>query len=131
MNPSDIERFCLTAMSPGNMLAKHIESMHNLLISNKSFLIITYENLTNDPINTLNKVLKYLNIKHKIKKLKINQLNINGVSYNDSVIGKPIHKIKTNNIIKSTIDINKYLPKIIIDKYADINRALDKLIKKQ
>lgn len=130
MKPSNIEHFCSAAMSPGNMLAKHIESMHNLLISNKSFLIITYENLTNDPIATLNKVLKYLNIKYKIKKLEINQLNINGVSYDDSVIGKPIHKIKTNNIIKSTINIKKYLPTKIIDRYAELDKALDKLIKK-
>jgi hypothetical protein len=131
MNPENVENFCLTTMSPGNMLAKHIESMHNLLISNKLFLIISYENLTINPVNTLNTVLKYLNIKHKIKKLKINQLNINGVTYDDTVIGKPIHKIQINNIIKSTIDINKYLPKKIIDKYINIDRALDKLIKKQ
>ena len=71
------------------------------------------------------------NIKYKIKKLEINQLNINGVSYDDSVIGKPIHKIKTNNIIKSTINIKKYLPTKIIDRYTELDKALDKLIKKQ
>ena len=74
-----------------------------------------------DTESTLNKVYTFLNIpkyKHQFTNLK--QVNINGVKYDDSVVGTNLHKIRTGRISLSKTKVKNILSKKIIKKYSDV-----------
>ena len=80
--------------------------------------IIHYEKLIKDPEKIINSLLKYLKIKETFKlKNKLKQFDLNGCSYNDSMLEGPLHIIKTDNIEKTEYEIKDYVPKSIIKKY--------------
>ena len=74
---------------------------------------------------TLEKIYKYLKIplfKHKLTNLK--QININGVEYDDSVLGQDLHKIKTKKKKYVEHNLKKILGKKIMDKYANVQISI-------
>jgi len=80
-----------------------------------NYLVIDYNDLVNDPKNTLNSIYEYLEIKkynHNFKNIK--QLK----GYQDSLFGHNLHKINTKEIKKEDYIIN--LDQEIIEKYKDL-----------
>ena len=80
-----------------------------------NYLVIEYNDLVNDPKNTLNSIYEYLEIKkynHNFKNIK--QLK----GYQDSLFGHNLHKINTKEIKKEDYIIN--LDQEIIEKYKDL-----------
>ena len=66
----------------------------------------------------INKIYTFLGIKkynHKFKNLC--QYSINGLNYNDDIVGDNLHLIKTNKIFKKKRNIKNILPNSIIKKY--------------
>ncbi len=83
-----------------------------------NYLLINYNDLINNTSKTINKIYTFLGIKkynHKFKNLC--QYSINGLNYNDDIVGDNLHLIKTNKIFKKKRNIKNILPNSIIKKY--------------
>jgi len=94
---------------------------------NIKFHIVEYNNLVNDTKNTIDKIYNFLDIpkfQHNFNTL--NQYNIDGNFYNDSIFGDDIdfHTIRTNKIEKENYHYKEVLSQSIIDKYKDIDKEL-------
>ena len=51
--------------------------------------------------------------------IDLDQIVVNGISYNDKVLGEGLHTIKTKKLIKSKTNVN-ILPSEIIKQYGKI-----------
>ena len=101
---------------------KELMCMQNLLKpENKHhILFIDYKELVSEPHQTIKGIYKFLNIppfKHRF--IDLDQVIVNGISYNDKVFGEGLHTIKTKKLIKSKTDVN-VLPPEIIKQYGKI-----------
>ena len=118
-NLKTIEERCENLMQ-GSILSHAILAIENLLLpENKDlYLLIRYNDLINNPNDVIKKIYKYLEIppfQHHYTNL--NQFKINGIEYNDDFVGRGLHHIKTDKIIKSTYDAYSVIPKPIIQRY--------------
>ena len=114
---------CHYLMSKESQITKQLRCMHNLLKpENKHHVhFVDYDEIVDKPKETIDGIYKFLGIpkyKHRFKNFK--QIKINGLSYNDSIVGKGMHTIKTKSLTKTKRDITKILPKEIIQKYGQI-----------
>jgi len=117
------DEICDRLMEPDGLIMKQLSCMANLMVpcNKKNGLIINFNDLVTDTESTLNKVYTFLNIpkyKHQFTNLK--QVNINGVKYDDSVVGTNLHKIRTGRISLSKTKVKNILSKKIIKKYSDV-----------
>tara|TARA_R110000822_G_scaffold282277_2_gene403868 strand:+ start:2165 stop:2920 length:756 start_codon:yes stop_codon:yes gene_type:complete len=114
----ELEDKCIELCSKEGLFGKNMWSIANLIKQKEKVHIIHYEKLIKDPEKIINSLLKYLKIKETFKlKNKLKQFDLNGCSYNDSMLEGPLHIIKTDNIEKTEYDIKDYVPKSIIKKY--------------
>ena len=67
-------------------------------------------------------VNKFLDIPEQNHRyVNLNQLTINNVQYDDTVLGKTYHNVKEDKVEKNSYDINMYLTPKIIEKYKDLS----------
>lgn len=114
--PRNIEKRCDELMADEGMVGKAILSYKAL--KKENCLIIHYNQLTEEYKDTVKKVYQFLNIPlwgHRF--VDLDQLNINGISYNDPVLSAPLHFIKVDKIKKISYKVEEYLPVNIIKKY--------------
>ena len=117
------DEICDRLMEPDGLIMKQLSCMANLMVpcNKKNGLIIYFNDLVTDTKLTLDRVYNFLNIpkyKHQFTNLK--QVNINGIKYDDSVVGNNLHKIRTGRISLSKTKVEKILSKKIIKKYSDV-----------
>jgi len=101
-----------------------LSSIKNLIRDeNKKYIhIIEYNELIDNPEKTIDGVYEFLGIpkfKHRLKNLQ--QIRLNGVSYNDEVLGGELHKIRGCCLKKSDYKIHDVLPESVINKYSGLN----------
>lgn len=118
--PKDVENFIYNVMHPDlGKLYFDWQSTSNIIKTNQNYLLIKYDDLINNTEEKMKEIYNYFNIpefKHVFK--DIEQFNYNGVQYNDSVFeALNLHKVRPQ-IEKEDYDIEKYLPKEIIKRYA-------------
>ena len=107
-------------MNKDGAVAKELEAIKNAYNYPEMCHFIKYDDLVQNPEEEINKVYTFLNIPyypHQFTNLQ--QININGMSYNDTIVGNNMHKIKTE--IKK--EYNPYIEKIpqrIKEKYGHI-----------
>ena len=109
-------------MGPEGQITKELLCMQNLLKpENKHHvLFIDYKEIVEKPEATLKRIYKFLGIplfQHRF--VNLDQVTVNGLSYNDKVLGEGLHTIKTKKLIKSKTNVN-ILPPEIIKKYGAI-----------
>ena len=116
-----IINFCEKEMNKfEGSIGKNIWSMRNIIKEKEEHIIIHYDDLINDTKNQIKKIFKFLNLKQEKLDLKnIKQFKFGNMSYDDSMFDTPIHTIRANKIEKINYNIEKYLPKSIIDKYKE------------
>ena len=119
---NEIETKVDLIMAKGEYVDTMLYSIHQLKKNNliKNFLLIDYNDLTNNPSKTINKIYNYYGIKtfkHSFKELKKHQ-----PLYDDSVLGAPMHELKSGPIKKVNYDIE--LPENVINKYKPLNKIL-------
>ena len=105
-------------MKEDGAIVKEIKSIQNARKYPKACHFIKYNDLVKNTENEIKKVYNFLEepyYPHYFNNLK--QLNVNGISYNDEVMGKNMHTIRT--VIKKNIN-NYVVPKIIKQKYETI-----------
>ena len=120
--PKNVEKRCDELISPEGMIGKNLWSIKNIIDQKENFIIINYNDLVNNPLNEINKIYDFLDIEkfnHDFN--NINQFTANNIKYNDVILNAPFHTIRTNKIELNKIEVTKYLPYIIINKYSDLD----------
>ena len=118
-NPTEA---CHYLMKGDGQIVKELNCMKNLLKpENKHHVhFVDYKEIVEKPVVTLKGIYKFLDIplfKHRF--VNLDQVIVNGLSYDDTIMGKDMHTIKTKKLIKSKTNV-KILPKEIIKQYGKI-----------
>jgi hypothetical protein len=118
-NPTEA---CHYLMKDEGQIMKEMKCMQNLLKpENKHHVhFVDYKEIVAKPAATMKGIYKFFNIppfKHRFTNLE--QVKVNGLSYDDTLMGKGVHAIKTKKLIKSKTDVN-ILPSEIIKQYGKI-----------
>ena len=107
-------------MNDQGAVAKELKSIQNSYNYPDICYYLKYDDLVSNPEQCINEVYKFLDIpffQHKF--FDLDQININGIGYNDGIVGKNMHTIRDE--IKK--EYNPYIEKIpqrIKDKYGHI-----------
>lgn len=121
-SPKNIEERCRELMNEDGIIGKNLWSIKNILKNNENYIIVNYLDLINNPKKQINKMYKFLNVKffnHVFK--NIDQFSANNIKYDDSVLNKPLHTIRTDKIEFNKYKIKDYLPSYIIKKYSNLD----------
>ena len=118
-NPTEA---CHFLMGPKGQITKELLCMQNLLKpENKHHVhFVDYKDIVSKPDSTIKEIYKFLDIpsfKHRF--VDLDQVTVNGLGYDDTVMGKGLHTIKTKKLIKSKTNVN-ILPPEIIKQYGKI-----------
>ena len=119
-----VEEKCDMLMKNEGIIAKElIRIKHLLLPQNKGlYHMVEYNDLVEHPKRTIEEVYDFLGIpKFKHRFSNLDQFKVNGLKYDDAIVGEGLHTIKTNAISKSTYDAYSIIPQSIINKYEKCN----------
>ena len=109
-------------MHKNGAMAKELMSIQYLIKHPELAVFIKYDDLVINPEQELRKVYTFLNLPYFPHTFtNLNQVMVNGVSYNDSIVGKNMHTIRTDNIMN--IDNSKYkkmIPERFVKEYGHI-----------
>jgi len=107
-------------MSKDGAVAKDLEAIKNAFNYPDICHFVKYDDLVAQPEQEIRKIYKFIDIpyyNHKFENLK--QVEVNGMKYDDTIVGKNMHKIKT--VVRK--EYNPYIEKIperIRQKYGHI-----------
>jgi sulfotransferase len=109
-------------MNKEGAIAKELEGIKNALKSENKHMchFLKYDELVNDTENQINKIYDFLEIprfNHNFKTL--NQFKVNGMSYDDKVVGNRMHTIR-QEIKKETNPYRAMIPESITRAYGHI-----------
>ena len=105
-------------MTEDSAIVKEIKAIKNAFKYPNMCHFIKYDDMVADPEKTFIELYKFLGepyYPHQFQDLK--QININDIEYNDTVLGKNMHKIRT--VVKKQIN-NYVVPESIRIKYEHI-----------
>lgn len=118
--PENIEIRCDQLMDQEyGIIGKNLWSIANIIKEKANYIVVHYNNLVNNPEKEIKKICTFLKVNYKKIKIKnFEQLSINGVVYDDTILNAPFHKLRTDKVKKENYKIKDILPKNIIKKYA-------------
>ena len=108
-------------MKKDGAVAKELMSIQYLLQHPEMAVFIKYDDLVVNPEQELRKVYTFLNLpyyQHQFTNL--NQITVNGLQYNDGIVGKNMHTIRTEKIMKVENEYKKLIPERFIKEYGHI-----------
>ena len=117
-----IEEKLWMLMNTDGAIAKDLIAIQNALKPENKHMchFLKYDELVNDTENQINKIYNFLEIpkfNHNLKSL--NQFKVNGIGYDDTVVGNRMHTIR-EEIRKEDNPYRSQLPKSIVDAYGHI-----------
>ena len=84
-------------------------------------VFIKYNDLVQNPEQELRKVYSFLNIPYyQHYFINLNQLTVNGMSYNDNIVGHNMHTIRTNKIMNVDNEYKNMIPERFVREYEHI-----------
>ena len=107
-------------MNKKGAVAKDLEAIKNAFNYPEICHFMKYDNLVQNPEEEINKVYTFFNIpifKHRF--FNLDQIQVNGMGYNDRIVGKNMHTIR-NEIKKEYNPYIERIPKRIREKYEHI-----------
>ena len=116
-----IEEKLIKIMDKNGAVAKALMSIQYLLKHPEMAVFIKYDDLVVNPEKELRKVYTFLNLpyyQHQFTNL--NQITVNGIHYNDSIVGENMHTIRTEKIMKVENEYKKLIPERFIKQYGHI-----------
>ena len=116
---TDDEKLSMIMNNKG-AVAKDLQAIKNSYNYPEMCLYIKYDDLVAQPEKEIRRVYEFINMpyfNHTFKDLK--QININGIGYDDTIVGKNMHTIRTEIKKKYNPYINK-IPERIRQKYEHI-----------
>ena len=119
---NDLEKLTLL-MNDSGVIAKQLKSVQNALEPENIDMcyFLKYDEFVLDPENHLKNLYKFLNIEyypHYFENLK--QVEVNGMQYDDTVVGSNMHKVWPGKIRKIYNPYIEKIPQEIKDKYGHI-----------
>ena len=119
-----VEEKCDMLMNKEGVIVKELVGIKHLLDHQPKeiYHLVEYNDLVEHPRKTIEGIYEFLgipNFKHRF--IKLNQFEVNGMKYDETIVGEGLHTIKTDAIYKNTYDANSIIPKSIIDKYKQCN----------
>ena len=108
-------------MNKDGAVAKELDAIQNSYNYPEICHFIKYDNLVQNPEEEINKVYNFFQIpffKHKF--FDLDQIQVNGLGYNDGIVGKNMHTIKTGEIMKEYNPYIEKIPQRIREKYGHI-----------
>ena len=107
-------------MNDEGAVAKELKAIQNSFNYKDLCYYLKYDDLVSNPERCIKEVYKFLDIPyypHQFQNLQ--QININGLGYNDGIMGKNMHTIR-NEIKKEYNPYIEKIPQRIKDKYGHI-----------
>jgi hypothetical protein len=119
----DTEKRCDALMNQDGLIVKELICIKHLIDHHQGiFKIVDYNDLVKNPKSIIQGIYDFYEIKPYAHNFtSFNQFTVNGMGYDDKIVGFNLHKIKTKGISKTKRDIKKILPKSVIEKYKDLN----------
>ena len=120
LNLKNDEEKLFWLMKDDGAIAKELKAIQNSFNYKGLCCYIKYDDLVSNTEQCINDVYKFLNIpsfQHKF--FDLDQININGISYNDRIVGKNMHTIR-NEIKKEYNPYIEKIPQRIREKYGHI-----------
>jgi len=124
-----IEEKCDMLMNKDGQVVKELIGIKHLLDHQpkEMYHIVEYNDLCDDPKQTIEGIYDFLGIyrfNHRYNNL--DQFYVNGMKYDDNIVGQNLHTIETNSINSNNYNefkenVNDILPKNIIEKYNNLN----------
>ncbi len=107
-------------MNDEGAVAKELKAIQNSFNYKDLCYYLKYDDLVAEPERCIKEVYKFLNIPYfQHKFFDLDQININGLGYNDGIVGKNMHTIR-NEIKKEYNPYIEKIPQRIKDKYGHI-----------
>ena len=119
-----VEEKCDMLMNKEGVIVKELIAIKHLLLPQNKGLyhMVEYNDFVEHPKRTIEEVYDFLGIpKFKHRFSNLDQFEVNGLKYDDAIVGEGLHTIKTNAINKSTYDAYSIIPQSIINKYKKCN----------
>ena len=108
-------------MNKNGAVGKELISIQYLLKHPEQAVFIKYNDLVINPEKELRKVYTFLNLPYYPHTFtNLNQLVVNGVQYNDSIVGKNMHTIRTEKIMKVENEYKNKIPQKFVKEYGHI-----------
>ena len=120
LNLKNDEEKLFWLMKDDGAIAKELKAIQNSFNYKGLCYYLKYDYIVDDPERCINDVYKFLNIpyySHQFQNLQ--QININGIEYNDRIVGKNMHTIR-NEIKKEYNPYIEKIPQTIREKYGHI-----------
>jgi hypothetical protein len=108
-------------MNKNGAVAKELMSIQYLLQHPEMAVFIKYNDLVQNPEQELRKVYSFLNIPYyQHYFINLNQLTVNGMAYNDNIVGHNMHTIRTNKIMNVDNEYKNMIPERFVREYEHI-----------
>ena len=108
-------------MNKKGAVAKELMSIQYLLHHPEMAVFIKYDDLVENPERELRKVYNFLNLPYfKHRFVNLDQLTVNGLQYNDGIVGKNMHTIRTEKVMKVENYYKSMIPERFIKGYGHI-----------
>ena len=108
-------------MNSKGAIAKDLDAIKNAYKYPEMCYFMKYDKLVMNPEEEIDKVYNFFQIpffQHRFQNLQ--QININGLGYDDGIMGKNMHTIRTNEIKKEYNPYIEKIPQRIREKYEHI-----------
>ena len=115
------EEKLLALMNKDGAIVKEIKSIQTAYKYPKMCHFIKYDDMVANPEQEFRKIYKFIDepyFNHRF--IDLDQLQINKIKYNDSIVGKNMHTIKTGEIMKEYNPYIEKIPQRIRDKYEHV-----------
>ena len=108
-------------MNKDGGMAKELMSIQYLLHHPEMAVFIKYDDLVINPEKELRKVYTFLNLPYFPHTfIDLDQIIVNGLQYNDGVVGKNMHTIRTEKIMKVENYYKSMIPERFVKEYGHI-----------
>ena len=108
-------------MKDDGAIAKELKAIQNSFKYKDRCCYIKYDDLCQDPEKEIKKIYSFLEepyFNHKF--IDLDQININGLSYDDNVLGRNMHTVKKEKIEKTYNPYIEKIPQSIRERYEHI-----------
>ena len=117
----NIEEKLSQIMNNKGAVAKELMSIQYLLQHPEMAVFIKYDDLVIDPEKELRKIYTFLNLPYYSHKFTdLDQITVNGLQYDDSIVGKNMHTIRTEKIMKVENEYKNKIPERFVKEYGHI-----------
>jgi sulfotransferase len=117
----NIEEKLKKIMNKEGAVAKELMSIKYLLQHPEMAVFIKYDDLVINPEKEIRKVYNFLNLPYFPHKfIDLDQITVNGLQYNDSIVGKNMHTIRTEKVMKVENYYKNMIPERFVKEYGHI-----------